>query len=106
MELVYYISVFNRAILRFKIRNVISKSFEYKIRSTVRKKVQIFMDIELPLLVKNGLFPLTSQFSSACGNSHGEEQYLIGQNDILPAMNTGLGKAKVPGPNPGQGSFL
>ena len=31
----------------------ISKNFEYKIRSTIRKKIIIFLEKELPLLIEN-----------------------------------------------------
>jgi hypothetical protein len=34
----------------------VSKSFEYKIKSNIRKKVQAFIELELPLLVKNNFF--------------------------------------------------
>jgi hypothetical protein len=33
----------------------ISKSFEYKIKSTIKKKINKFLNFELPLLIKNGL---------------------------------------------------
>ena len=34
----------------------VSKSFEYKIRSKIKRKVQTLTELELPLLVKNNLF--------------------------------------------------
>ncbi|MFL6432524.1 MAG: hypothetical protein ACJ71O_02165, partial [Nitrososphaeraceae archaeon] len=34
----------------------VSKSFEYKIKSSIKKKVQILTELELPLLVKNNFF--------------------------------------------------
>jgi hypothetical protein len=62
----------------------ISKSFEYKLKSTIRKKIQTFIEIELPYLSRSGLFP-----------------------DITFAQinpqDMSLGKAKVLGPNPSQG---
>ncbi|HKI07706.1 MAG TPA: hypothetical protein VKA09_04875 [Nitrososphaeraceae archaeon] len=66
----------------------ISKSFEYKIKSSLRKKVQAFVEIELPLLLEKGLFPVAN-------NNFPPQKNTIG--------NLSLGKAKVPGPNPGQG---
>lgn len=33
----------------------ISKSHEYKIKSEIRKKLKIFLNLELPLIQKNGL---------------------------------------------------
>jgi hypothetical protein len=66
----------------------ISKSFEYKLKSTIRKKIQTFIEIELPYLSRSGLFqniPFASQ---------------INPPDMC------LGKAKVLGSNPSQGSIL
>src|SRR5919197_2360927 len=34
----------------------VSKSFEYKIKSSIKKKVQTLTELELPLLVKNNFF--------------------------------------------------
>ena len=65
-----------------------SKSFEYKLKSTIRKKIQTFIEIELPYLSRNGLFPAIS---------------------FAPQINPqdmSLGKAKVLGPNPSQGLLL
>ena len=33
----------------------ISKSFEYKIKSTIKKKIDKFLNFELPLLIQNGI---------------------------------------------------
>ena len=37
-----------------------SKSFKYKVKSSLKKKIQTFVEIELPLLLKNGLLPTTN----------------------------------------------
>jgi hypothetical protein len=73
-----------------RLRKPISKSYKYKMKSTVRNKLQVFAKAELPLLLKSGLFPelADSQFFGGCKFSD---------------YDSGLGKAKVPGPNPGQG---
>jgi len=34
----------------------VSKSFEYEIRSSIRKKIQTLTELALPLLVKNNFF--------------------------------------------------
>jgi hypothetical protein len=34
----------------------VSKSFEYKIRSSIKRKVQTLTELELPLLIKNNFF--------------------------------------------------
>jgi hypothetical protein len=43
--------------LYFVLGNInVSKSFEYKIRSSIRKKIQTLTELELPLLVKSNFF--------------------------------------------------
>ena len=76
-----------------------SKSFEYKVKSSLRKKIQTFIEIELPLLLKNGLFPITNDSFPPLTN------YQL-RDGISIYGNSGLGKAKVHGPNPGQGSLF
>jgi hypothetical protein len=34
----------------------VSKSFEYKIKSSIKRKIQTFTELELPLLLKNNFF--------------------------------------------------
>jgi len=76
-----------------------SKSFEYKMRSTIRKKLQTLVKLELPLLIKNNFI---SYKSTTIGRDLDLGTYDITTKEI----NTCLGKAKVPGPNPGQGFLL
>ena len=33
----------------------LSKSYEYKLKSKIKKKIQTFVNLELPLLIKNNL---------------------------------------------------
>ena len=66
---------------------------EYKVKSSLRKKIQTFIEIELPLLLKNGLFPITNDSFPPLMN------YQL-RDGISIYGNSGLGKAKVPGPNP------
>jgi hypothetical protein len=35
---------------------LLSKSFEYKIKSIIKKKIDIFLNYELPLLIQNEIF--------------------------------------------------
>jgi hypothetical protein len=74
----------------------ISTSFEYKIKSSLKKKVRAFVEIELPLLLKNGLFPALDGLIYPTSEGRLEE-------GSSPNGDLSLGKAKVPGPNPGQG---
>jgi hypothetical protein len=69
----------------------LSKSHEYKLKSSIKKKIQTFVNLELPLLINNNLII-----------SH----ELEGLGDGTYYDNSSLGKAKVPGPNPGQGFLL
>jgi hypothetical protein len=70
----------------------LSKSYEYKLKSSIKKKIQAFVDFELPLLIKNNL--IISYEPVSLRPRPGEGMHYD---------NSGLGKAKVPGPNPGQG---
>jgi hypothetical protein len=84
----------------------VSKSFEYKMKSMVRKKMQIFNKIELPLILRCGLFPSSYEFPSPPTRHYGppEEKTHSGPNEEFPTKdNSSLGKAKVLGPNPSQG---
>jgi hypothetical protein len=69
----------------------ISKSFQYKMKSIIRRKIQIINEIELPLILRSGLFP-DLNFASI---------FTLAAQPNSPDLS--LGKAKVPGPNPGQG---
>jgi hypothetical protein len=76
----------------------VSKSYVYKMRSTIRKKLQTFKESELPLLFKSGLFPeLTNNIEIEPWTGSWPRQ--------INNYNSNLGKAKVLGPNPSQGSF-
>lgn len=96
----------------------LSKSFEYKIKSIIKRKLRALYEFELPLILKSGLFPEAANL--AILNNHNESMdnpsldysYLsikeeeetwtgFGQGNLAGESN--LGKAKVPDPNPGQG---
>jgi hypothetical protein len=61
----------------------ISKSFEYKIKSTIKKKIDKFLNFELPLLIQNEI--LDKQLI---------QDIIDNPNNLLPI----LGKEKVAGP--------
>jgi hypothetical protein len=69
----------------------LSKSFEYKIKSTIRKKIDSFINFELPLLIQNEI--LDKQLL---------QNIIDNPNNMLPI----LGKEKVAGSNPAQGFSL
>ena len=84
----------------------ISKSFEYKMKSIIRKKMQFFNEIELPLILRCGLFLSANELPSSSARYYGplEEKTYAGPNEEFPMNdNSRLGKAKVLGPNPIQG---
>ncbi len=71
------------------------KPYRYRLKSSIKKKIQTFMNHELPLLIKNNLISydaesLETRFGDGTFNGN----------------NSSLGKAKVPGPNPGQGFLI
>jgi hypothetical protein len=81
----------------------VSKPYEYRLRSSIRKKIQILTDIELPLLMKSDfLISCYESNSFGTGLETGPDGG-VRTKEINPCS---LGKAKVPGPNPGQGLLL
>ena len=66
----------------------ISKSFEYKIKSKIKRKIEKFLIFELPLLIQNEILD-KRLIQSIIDNPY----------SILPF----LGKEKVAGSNPAQG---
>jgi hypothetical protein len=62
----------------------LSKSFEYKIKSTIKKKINRFLNFELPLLIQNEILD-KRLIQDIIDNSN---------NNMLPI----LGKEKVAGP--------
>ena len=97
----------------------LSKTYEYKIKSIIKRKLKALNEFELPLILKSGLFPETAanlakfnNHNDSMNNPSLEYSYLgikdeeeswagFGQGNLINESN--LGKAKVPGPNPGQG---
>jgi hypothetical protein len=80
----------------------ISKSFEYKLKSTLRKKIRTFLDTELPLLVKNDLFSFINEFPYHFADYYGEKERQASmrfRDETLPNETSSLGKAKVPEKN-------
>ena len=66
----------------------ISKSFEYKIKSTIKNRIDKLLNFELPLLIQNQIL-----------DKHLIQDILDNPNNMLPI----LGKEKVAGSNPAQG---
>ena len=87
--------------------NEISKSYQYKMKSSIRRKWQDFLDLELPLIQKSGLISedltvFSKDLTTYCkaGNSI---NYSNAENC---AQNRSLGRDLDPGPLPYQGNAL
>jgi hypothetical protein len=63
-----------------------SKPYGYRLKSSIKKKIQAFIDFELPLLIKSNLII-----------SYEMESRRPGFGDGAYSDNLSLGKAKVPG---------
>lgn len=63
----------------------LSKSYEYKLKSSIKKKIQTFVDLELPLLIKNNL--IISYESESLGAGFGDGTF--------NGNNSSLGKARL-----------
>ena len=99
----------------------LSKTYEYKIKSIIKRKLKAFNEFELPLILKSGLFPEAANLDMFKNHNESidnpswdysnstikeEEKTWVGfgQGNLINESN--LGKAKVPGPNPGQGLLV
>jgi hypothetical protein len=81
----------------------VSKPYEYRLRSGIRKKIQILTDIELPLLMKSDFLISCYESDNSLGTGLETGPDDVRTKEINPCS---FGKAKVPGPNPGQGSLF
>jgi hypothetical protein len=95
--------------LQHKIK--VSKVYEYRMRSDIKKKLQTFQQLELPLLMRNGFI------SSTHGDLSVYTQTLSANPQILESSNKAriepierkqrsLGRDLDPGPLPYQGNAL
>jgi hypothetical protein len=51
----------------------VSKSFEYKIKSSIKRKIQTLTELELPLLVKNNFFVNDESYDYEIDNGLGRD---------------------------------
>jgi hypothetical protein len=77
------------------------KSYEYRLRSGIRKKLRILIEVELPLLSRSGLLDICSNRYYYHPKELHERWTGLGNGNYYD--NSSLGKAKVLGPNPSQG---
>ena len=95
----------------------LSKTYEYKIKSIIKRKLKTLYEFELPLILKSGLFPeaeklvIFKNHNESMNNSSFDYSNLstkeqektwaeFGQGNLVSESN--LGKAKVLGPALGQ----
>jgi hypothetical protein len=72
---------------------IISKSYEYRLRSGIRKKLRAFTEFELPLLSKSGLLDVLSKHPFYYHPGEQQEPRMgFGAGNYYD--NTSLGKAK------------
>ena len=63
----------------------LSKSYEYRLKSSIKKKIQTLVNLELPLLIKNNL--IISYEPESLGTGFGDGNYY---NDSIMATLSSL----------------
>jgi hypothetical protein len=80
--------------LQHKIK--VSKVYEYRIRSDIKKKLQTFQHLELPLLMKNGFISTNGDLSAYTQNLSANPQILESSNkariELLKPKQASLGR--------------
>jgi hypothetical protein len=96
--------------LQHKIK--VSKVYEYRLKSDIKKKLQIFQQLELPLLMKNGFISsatnadLSVYTQTLSANPQILESSNKARNELLKPKQESLGRDLDPGPLPYQGNAL
>jgi hypothetical protein len=90
----------------------VSKADEYRIRSDIKKKLQMFQTLELPLLIQNGFLNELSVFTQPSANTQSnieqlslEKNHISTDNHHLPYKKS-LERDLIPRPFPYQGNAL
>jgi hypothetical protein len=89
----------------------VSKVYEYRLKSDIKKKLQTFQQLELPLLIKNGFISSTNgDLSVYTQNLSANPQIPESRNkariELLKPKEVSLGRDLDPGPLPYQGNAL
>ena len=94
--------------LQHKIK--VSKVYEYRLKSDIKKKLQAFQQLELPLLMKNGFISSNDDLSVYTQNLSANPQSLQrsnkATNKLLFTKQRSLGRDLDPGPLPYQGNAI
>ena len=83
----------------------LSGGYQRKIKCDIRKKLRIFNELELPLLVRSGFIPATANCNTVTTNYNMNSSSIV-QNNEIHAQNGSLGRDLDPGPLPYQGNAL
>jgi hypothetical protein len=73
----------------------VSKPYEYRLRSSIRKKIQILTDIELPLLMKSDFLISCYEFGDSLGTGLETGPHDVRTKEISPCslgINTSLAR--------------
>jgi hypothetical protein len=89
----------------------VSKVYEYRLKSDIKKKLQTFQQIELPLLAKNGFISSThGDLSVDTQNLSANPQSLQSSDkariELIERKEASLGRDLDPGPLPYQGCII
>jgi hypothetical protein len=94
--------------LQHKIK--VSKVYEYRLKSDIKKKLQTFQQLELPLLMRNGFISSANDLSiytqSLSANPQRVESSSRARIQLLKPKGASLGWDLDPGPLPYQGNAL
>ena len=102
-------ALLTRTEIEWLLNNVkISKSYEYRIKSDIRKKIKSFTDLEVPLLIQKGIIDLSIFAQNLMGNPQSGVQNIsqLNSSHEICAQNKSLGRDLDPGPLPYQGNAL
>ena len=94
--------------LQHKIK--VSKVYEYRLKSDIKKKLQRFQQSELPLLIKSGFISSNGSLSVYTQNLSANPQLHERPNkariELIELKERSLGRDLDPGPLPYQGNAL
>ena len=95
--------------LQHKIK--VSKAYEYRLRSDIKRKLQMFQQLELPLLMKNGFISsaygdLSVYTQNRSANPQINERPNRARIELIERKQRSLGRDLDPGPLPYQGCII
>ncbi len=103
------LSLFSRTELEWLLgKKQLSGSYNRKIKSQIRRKINNFQNFELPLLIEKGLisFSPVTKYSNGVTKSSNTEIHSSSSNSETCAQMKSLGRDLIPRPFPYQGNAL